>query len=468
MRILLLSPPFVREYMRNARCDFVSLSATQWYPILLGYCGAWLERCMYDVKFIDAPAYYWDRETTEMAVVDYKPDFLVVYIGSKSEDNDIEIADILTEKVGCQTIIVGPYASINPENILKKARIVEKVITGEFEFPLQEIIENKPNKAVRNLVYKEGKEICRNGERDYLTTAELDKFPFVSAFFKKHVDIYRYKTISEYYPFMDIMTGRGCKWGACTYCLWVHTYIKGRTYNVRSIDNVIEEFNFIKKELPKVRSVMIQDDTFTEERAMEFSEAKIKANNGLPWSCYARGNMGFEVLQTMKKAGCRNLHVGYESSSEDILKSVKKGISKERLSRFTEDVKKVGLRIHADFAIGFPGETVETCQATIRWAKKLNPHTAQFQLMIPFQGTPFHELLKKNGWLNGKGEPDYPHFSTEEIKKWAKKAYRSHYVSFQYFWKVVCHPYEHFFCRLKAIMRAVPSLFWKEWNVGRK
>jgi len=34
MRIVLLSAPFIKEYMRNARCDFVSLSATQWYPIL--------------------------------------------------------------------------------------------------------------------------------------------------------------------------------------------------------------------------------------------------------------------------------------------------------------------------------------------------------------------------------------------------------------------------------------------------
>jgi len=43
-KVILLSPPYLKEYMRNARCDFVSLSATQWYPILLGYCGALLER----------------------------------------------------------------------------------------------------------------------------------------------------------------------------------------------------------------------------------------------------------------------------------------------------------------------------------------------------------------------------------------------------------------------------------------
>ena len=56
MRILLLSPPYLPEYMRNARCDFVSLSATQWYPILVGYCGAYLEGQGHEVKLVDAPA----------------------------------------------------------------------------------------------------------------------------------------------------------------------------------------------------------------------------------------------------------------------------------------------------------------------------------------------------------------------------------------------------------------------------
>ena len=55
-KILLLSPPFVKHYMRNARCDFVSNSSTQWYPIWLGYCGALLEKKKYQVRLIDAPA----------------------------------------------------------------------------------------------------------------------------------------------------------------------------------------------------------------------------------------------------------------------------------------------------------------------------------------------------------------------------------------------------------------------------
>jgi radical SAM superfamily enzyme YgiQ (UPF0313 family) len=185
----------------------VSLSGTQWYPILLGYCGAWLEKCGYEVKLIDAPSYNLDHETTEKMVLEYKPDWLVVYSGRLSEDNDIEIADRLTEKTGCKTIIVGAYASIFPEETLKKSKNVNLLVTGEFELPVQEIIDGKRYSEIPNLLFKDGNGVVRNKERKYLTTSALDQIPFVSRFFKKHLDIMRYKAISEPYPFMDILAG---------------------------------------------------------------------------------------------------------------------------------------------------------------------------------------------------------------------------------------------------------------------
>jgi len=464
-RILLLSPPYIPEYMRNARCDFVSLSATQWYPILLGYCGAYLEGLGHDVKLIDAPANHISHDKTREIIRDYRPDLLVLYNGYMSEKNDIEFTEPIVEELGCDAVIVGPFASIDPEKTLSGTKVINKLIASEFELTIGELISGKKLSEIGNLVYKENSKIIKNPVRLYLSGSELDSIPFVSRFFKEHIDIYRYKTPSELYPFMDIMTGRGCKWGLCTYCLWVHTYIKGMTYNVRSIDNVIEEFKFIEKDMPEIRSVMIQDDTFTEEHAYEFCEAKIKAGIKLPWSCYARANMSYEVLKLIKKSGCRNLHVGYESADPDVLKQIKKGLSVERMTKFTMDAKRAGLRIHGDFAIGFPGETPDGVQKTIDWAYKLNPHTAQFQLMIPFPGTPFYSEMKDKGWLNEEGQPDMPQLSNAQIRAMAKKAYRTFYLSPQYLWKCICHPYDFFFSRLKTIIRAIPAMFWKEWKV---
>ena len=462
-RILLLSAPFVREYMRNARCDFVSLSATQWYPLLLGYCGAYLEGQGHEVKLVDAPAEYLDHEATRRVVRDWRPDLLVLYTGRLSEQNDLDFADPLAEELGCEAVIAGPYASIDPEATLGRARVLGKLVVGEFEHPVGELAAGRRPADIPNLVYKDGDRIVRNPLRPYLSTAELDAIPFVSRFLAAHADVRRYRTPSELFPFMDLLTGRGCCWGRCTYCLWVHTFVQGATYNVRSMANVIEELGAIERELPQIRSVMLQDDTFPEERAREFAEAKLAAGLRIPWSCYARGNMSYETLALMKRAGCRNLHVGYESGAPEILRRIKKGVTVGQMTRFTADAKRAGLRIHGDFAIGFPGETPESFEKTIAWAKRLDPYTAQFQIMIPFPGTPYHALMKANGWLNERGEPDMPQFTNDQIRAMAKRAYREFYFSARYAWRCLRHPHDRVLLRLKTMWRALPAMLWRRW-----
>lgn len=464
MKVLLLSPPYLPEYMRNARCDFVSLSKTQWYPIWLGYCGAFLEKRGYEVKLIDAPAFGYDHRRTEDLVLRYKPDFIVIYTGRMSENNDIEFGDKLVSRLVIGGVFVGPYTSIHPEEVVKKSNKICLSVKGEFEYPILEILEGKDYKEIKNLIYKQDGEIITNIMRPLLEREQLDEIPFVSDFFNRNLDFKYYKAPSEYHPFIDLMTGRGCAWGICTFCLWVYSFIPGRVYNTRSIENVVEEFEFVKKSMPKVRSIMIQDDTLTEERAVELSEALLKSSVKIPWSCYARANMSYESMELMKKAGCRNLHVGYESANSEVLKNIKKGITVERMTEFTKDTKRAGLRIHADFVIGLQGESVEGIQKTIKWSKELNPDTAQFQLSIPFISTPFYEYLKTHNYLLN-GEPNYPNLSNKEMRKLAKKAYRNFYISWRYLKMIIAHPFENFVSRIETIKRAITAIFWGKWHI---
>ncbi len=463
MKVLLLSAPYLKNYMRNARCDFVSLSGSQWYPLLLGYCGAWLEKCGHEVRLIDAPAYGLSFSETEAIVRDFMTHWIVLYSGRLSEDSDIEFAERLKGRCGAEVVIVGPYASIDPMLTLSKAKTVKYLITGEFELPVAELIEGKDPKGIANLFCRDSSsEIFRNPERPYLCTAQLDKVPFVSEFFKRHLNIYKYRTPSEPYPFMDILTGRGCEWGRCTYCLWVNTYIKGPVYNTRSISNVIDELRFIVREMPEVKSVMIQDDTLTEERARELSSAILASGIRLNWSCYARANMTYETLKLMKEAGCLNLHVGFESADNTILRSIKKGITVQQMTQFTEDAKRAGLRIHGDFAIGFPDETIESAQKTIDWACKMRPHTAQFQLMIPFKGTPFYDEVVSKGYFDG-ARLSYPALSHEQLEEVSKRAYRRFYISLPYLMEVLRNPKELLFSKLKTYREAIPAVFWRRY-----
>nr|HOX23445.1 hypothetical protein [Elusimicrobiales bacterium] len=140
-----------------------------------------------------------------------------------------------------------------------------------------------------------------------------------------------------------------------------------------------------------------------------------------------------------------------------------KGLTRERMTRFAHEAKAAGLRLHGDFALGFPGETRESAEATVNWALEIRPHTAQFQLMIPFPGTPFYEQLAAKGWLDKNGYPNYPGLTSRELEDISKRAYRRFYISPAYFAQMLAHPVETVFSRFGVYLKAVPAVFWKRY-----
>jgi len=462
MNVVLLSPPFLPYYMRNARCDFVSLSATQWFPIWLGYCGALLEARGHRVRLIDAPASGLSMSRTMDLVRLERPDLLVVYTGWMSERSDVAFIDRLLDVRDCPAVLVGPYFSMDPGRILASSRRIRYGVAGEFEYPILEFLEGRSPERIANFFVRENGDVRVPDERPYLRGDELDALPFVSDFFRRHADFGRYRAPSEPHPFVDILTGRGCCWGVCSFCLWAHSFIKGRTYNARSIANVIEELAFIERSMPSVRSLMIQDDTLPADRARILSEAKLQAGIKLPWSCYARADIPLETLRIMKESGCRTLHVGFESSDDRILRSIGKGLTRERMTEFMADASAAGLRVHGDFAIGFPGETRDSARNTVAWACRLRPRTAQFQIMIPYPGTPFHAELKKRGWLSKNGRPSYPGLAAEDMDGLSRKAYLRFYASLPFLKQLLRHPHDLFFSRPETYWRAASSLLRKK------
>jgi radical SAM superfamily enzyme YgiQ (UPF0313 family) len=101
----------------------------------------------------------------------------------------------------------------------------------------------------------------------------------------------------------------------------------------------------------------------------------------------------------MKEAGCRLLIVGYESGDQQILKNIKKGATVERARQFTKDCHKLGLVVHGDFILGLPGETRETINNTIAFAKELDVETIQVSVAHAYPGTELYDYAVKNGFM---------------------------------------------------------------------
>src|SRR5258708_6724052 len=97
-------------------------------------------------------------------------------------------------------------------------------------------------------------------------------------------------------------------------------------------------------------------------------------------SSTARVHSDYETVKGMADGGARLFIVGFESGEPQILKNIKKGATVEMGRAFMKNCRKVGIKVHGDFIIGLPGETKESIQKTIDYAKELDCETIQVSL----------------------------------------------------------------------------------------
>jgi radical SAM superfamily enzyme YgiQ (UPF0313 family) len=149
----------------------------------------------------------------------------------------------------------------------------------------------------------------------------------------------------------------------------------------------------------------------------------------------------------MREGGLRLFVVGYESGNAQILKNIKKGVALETARRFTKDCHKLGILIHGTFILGLPGETRETIQETMRFAREMNPETIQVSLASPYPGTAFYDFAVEHGYIKPDDLVDetgyqkcvinYPTLSGEEIFAAVEKFYKSYYLRPRYIVKAL-------------------------------
>jgi radical SAM superfamily enzyme YgiQ (UPF0313 family) len=210
----------------------------------------------------------------------------------------------------------------------------------------------------------------------------------------------------------------------------------------RSPDNVYEEVKWIKENLPQVRDISFDDDTFSADRKHARAVAEKIAPLGVSWVINARANCDYETLKIMRDAGLHHVIVGYESGDEQILKNIKKGVTRAQAEEFTRNCKKLGITIHGAFIMGLPGETRETIRKTIDYAKQLDLDSIQVSLASPYPGTEFYEQCRREGlivsesFLDDTGHQScvigYPHLSNQEIFDAVEMFYNKFYFRPKY------------------------------------
>ena len=418
LRTLFLHPPSWEGFDGGAGSRYQARREVRsyWYPTWLAQPAALVPGS----RLVDAPPDNLTLDDVRPLAREY--DLAVLHTSTPSFGNDVKVAEALkVENPRLCVGLVGAHVAVHPEASLRASSAIDFVARTEFDFTIKEVAEGRPLREVLGLSFLESGVVRHTPERPVLEN--MDALPFV-------VDVYKRDLTPEHYfigylqhPYVSLYTGRGCR-SKCTFCLWPQT-VGGQRYRTRSVDHVIEEISLARRHFPQVKEYFFDDDTFTDDRPRAEAIARGLGRLGVTWSCNAKADVPYETLKVLRDNGLRLLLVGYESGNQTILNNVKKGIRLDNARRFTRDAKSLGITIHGTFIFGLPGETPQTIQETIRFARDIDPHTVQASIAAPYAGTALHRQALAEGWLHtsdlvdGQGVQraalSYPHLSSAEI-----------------------------------------------------
>jgi anaerobic magnesium-protoporphyrin IX monomethyl ester cyclase len=443
----------------------------------------------YSVAIIDANAERMSWPEFEAKLKELRPRFYLTQVTAPTLTNDMYGA-FLARSLGAITLAFGTHVTPMPRETLEQFPALDFVLRGEPELTLREVLDTimvsnglwkvegdklvKPDgkpadenghlaymmkdadpmwspawvvapaeepiaddrmrvthsqlAGVRGLAWRQGTEIKVNWDRPFIRN--LDDLP-IPLHHMLPFDKYRIPMIKGPYTF--IVSSRGCTAG-CKYCIKHVSY--QYSIRVRSPENIMTELRVLKD--LGIKHVNMYADLFTvnREQVMGLCKLMIEEELGLTWTCNSRVDyVDEEMLQLMGKSGCIYIAWGIESSNEQILKRAAKGYRLEQAPRALKWAHKAGIKNWGYFIIGLPGETQETIQQTIKFAKQLPLDIALFHVAAPYPGTPFFFEVLENNWfrpgtqweqvdMDKSTVLDYPGLKAEELEYWQKRAFR--------------------------------------------
>ena len=214
-----------------------------------------------------------------------------------------------------------------------------------------------------------------------------------------------------------IMTSRGCPFN-CSFCVLNPT--AKRTVRFRSIENVVEEIEYLIKKFPDMSDIWIHDDSFfiNNDRVISFCDEIVKRNIKINFICSGRIKpLKPEIVPKLEQAGFKKVLFGLESGDNTILKKCHKNITQEDAIRAFKMFSKSSIELSAFLIVGLPGETIETVMNTAKFVQKLQRikyvYYYDIAILFIYPGTEVYEIAKSAGlltddyWLTDETTPTF-------------------------------------------------------------
>lgn len=267
----------------------------------------------------------------------------------------------------CRIVLGGVGATLQAETLVRTYPTIDAVIRHEGETALPALVEALLGRgdlgSVPGAVARRDGEVVGTPALPFLAGDAIPAADYAA------IDLDQYREQNRKYPYIHpgfalVESGRGCRWN-CAFCapnrMWQ------RQVRYRPIAAILDEVRFLHGrgfDFP-----FFTQDNLDGEFLDQLSQALLDSGLRLAWGCYARlDRLSDETAALMARSGCRLVFAGFETPNPGEQKLIRKTMDRDEVLRRVALVNSLGIRLIGSFIAGFPGESDDTLEHTLRFA----------------------------------------------------------------------------------------------------
>jgi radical SAM superfamily enzyme YgiQ (UPF0313 family) len=340
-------------------------------------------------------------------LVTHKPKLIGIYVNLMTKLNVLDTIRFIEENLP-ETIIIlgGPEVRYSAENFLRYG--ADYIVIGEGEETMRELVNalvlvpaeigdhisiqtvDKPHLTIPGIAFLEDSKFIQNPEREKIK--DLNDLAIPN---RKKIHLRQYlDTWKKFHGknALSVSTMRGCPYT----CKWCSRGVYGLSYRRRNPDKVVEELVQIKKDY-NPDSLWFVDDVFTISHRWltSFRDELVRQNILIPYECITRADrLSEDVILILKETGCFRVWIGAESGSQKVIDLMDRRVDVNQVRDMIKLTRQHGIEAGTFIMLGYPGETEEDIEETIRHLKDSNPDHFTITVAYPIKGTELYQEIE--------------------------------------------------------------------------